>query len=50
MRYPPQHKAETRQKIVKDASRRVRSEGLKAALQWRDQRYGEVLGALGIKE
>ena len=28
----------------------VRSEGLKAALAWRDQRYGEVLGALGIKE
>ena len=28
MRYPPEHKAEVRQKIVKDASRRVRSEGL----------------------
>jgi enoyl-CoA hydratase len=25
----------------------VRSDGLKAALAWRDQRYGEVLGALG---
>lgn len=28
----------------------VRSDGLKAALAWRDQRYGEVLGSLGIKE
>jgi enoyl-CoA hydratase/carnithine racemase len=28
----------------------VRTEGLRAALAWRDQRYGEVLGALGIKE
>ena len=25
----------------------VRSEGLKAALAWRDQRYGEILGELG---
>jgi enoyl-CoA hydratase len=25
----------------------VRSEGLRAALKWRDERYGEVLGALG---
>lgn len=31
MRYPPQHKAETRRLIVKDASRRVRSEGLNGA-------------------
>ncbi len=28
----------------------VRDEGLKAALAWRDTRYGEVLGTLGIKE
>jgi TetR/AcrR family transcriptional regulator, transcriptional repressor for nem operon len=28
MRYRPEHKLETRQKIVKDASRRVRAEGL----------------------
>jgi enoyl-CoA hydratase len=28
----------------------VRAEGLKAALAWRDKRYGEVLGTLGIKE
>jgi enoyl-CoA hydratase/carnithine racemase len=28
----------------------VRAEGLKAALEWRDTRYGEVLGTLGIKE
>jgi TetR/AcrR family transcriptional regulator, transcriptional repressor for nem operon len=28
MRYPPEHKAEVHQKIVKDASRRVRAEGL----------------------
>ncbi len=28
----------------------VRTEGLKAALAWRDTRYGEVLGTLGIKE
>jgi TetR/AcrR family transcriptional regulator, transcriptional repressor for nem operon len=31
MRYRPEHKTETRQKIVKDASRRVRSEGLNGA-------------------
>jgi TetR/AcrR family transcriptional repressor of nem operon len=31
MRYRPEHKAEVRQKIVKDASRRVRSEGMSGA-------------------
>ncbi|HEX4230332.1 MAG TPA: TetR/AcrR family transcriptional regulator [Bryobacteraceae bacterium] len=31
MRYPPEHKAEVRQKIVKDASVRVRGEGLTGA-------------------
>ena len=31
MRYPPEHKAEVHQKIVKDASRRVRAEGLNGA-------------------
>jgi TetR/AcrR family transcriptional repressor of nem operon len=31
VRYRPEHKLETRQKIVKDASRRVRAEGLKGA-------------------
>ena len=31
MRYRPEHKAEIRQKIVKDASRRVRAEGLGGA-------------------
>jgi TetR/AcrR family transcriptional repressor of nem operon len=31
MRYPPEHKAEVHQKIVKDASRRVRDEGLTGA-------------------
>jgi TetR/AcrR family transcriptional regulator, transcriptional repressor for nem operon len=31
MRYRPEHKAEIHQKIVKDASRRVRSEGLNGA-------------------
>src|SRR5579863_5201868 len=31
MRYPPEHKAEIHQKIVKDASRRVRAEGLDGA-------------------
>jgi TetR/AcrR family transcriptional repressor of nem operon len=31
MRYQPEHKAETRQRIVKDASRRVRSEGITGA-------------------
>jgi TetR/AcrR family transcriptional regulator, transcriptional repressor for nem operon len=31
MRYPPEHKAEIHQKIVKDASRRVRVEGLNGA-------------------
>jgi TetR/AcrR family transcriptional repressor of nem operon len=31
MRYPPEHKAEVHQKIVKDASRRVRVEGLTGA-------------------
>ena len=31
MRYRPQHKVETHKKIVKDASRRVRAEGLNGA-------------------
>lgn len=31
MRYSPEHKAETHQKIVKDAARRVRAEGLTGA-------------------
>jgi TetR/AcrR family transcriptional repressor of nem operon len=31
MRYRPEHKAEIRQKIVKDASRRVRAEGMNGA-------------------
>lgn len=31
MRYRPEHKAEVRQKIVKDASQRVRAEGLNGA-------------------
>src|ERR1700734_1452010 len=31
MRYQPEHKAEIHEKIVKDASRRVRSEGLTGA-------------------
>ena len=31
MRYRPEHKAEVRQKIVQDASRRVRAEGLDGA-------------------
>jgi TetR/AcrR family transcriptional regulator, transcriptional repressor for nem operon len=31
MRYPPEHKAEVHRKIVKDASRRVRAEGLTGA-------------------
>ncbi len=31
MRYPPEHKAEVHEKIVKDASRRVRAEGLNGA-------------------
>jgi len=31
VRYPPEHKLETRRKIVKDASRRVRAEGLNGA-------------------
>lgn len=31
MRYKPEHKAEVRQKIVKDAARRVRAEGLGGA-------------------
>ncbi len=31
MRYRPEHKAETHQKIVRDASRRVRSEGITGA-------------------
>src|ERR1700753_2112992 len=31
MRYHPEHKAEVRQKIVKDASRRVRTQGLSGA-------------------
>jgi TetR/AcrR family transcriptional repressor of nem operon len=31
MRYPPEHKAEIRQKIVKDASLRIRGEGLTGA-------------------
>jgi TetR/AcrR family transcriptional regulator, transcriptional repressor for nem operon len=31
MRYPPEHKAEVHRKIVKDASRRVRAEGMSGA-------------------
>ena len=31
MRYQPEHKAETHQKIVKDASRRIRNEGMNGA-------------------
>ena len=31
MRYPPEHKTETRQRIVKDASRRIRAEGMTGA-------------------
>lgn len=31
MRYPPEHRAETRRKIVKDAARRLRAEGLSGA-------------------
>jgi TetR/AcrR family transcriptional regulator, transcriptional repressor for nem operon len=31
MRYPPEHKAEVHEKIVKDASQRVRAEGLNGA-------------------
>ena len=31
MRYRPEHKAEVRQKIVKDASRRIRTQGLSGA-------------------
>jgi TetR/AcrR family transcriptional repressor of nem operon len=31
MRYSPQHKAETHRKIVKDASRRIRNEGITGA-------------------
>ena len=31
MRYQPEHKLETHQKIVEDASRRVRAEGLNGA-------------------
>ncbi|HEY9125493.1 MAG TPA: TetR/AcrR family transcriptional regulator, partial [Acidobacteriaceae bacterium] len=31
MRYPPQHKAAVHQKIIQDASRRVRAEGLNGA-------------------
>ena len=31
MRYRPEHKAETHQKIVKDASRRIRAEGITGA-------------------
>jgi len=31
MRYPPEHKAEVHQQIVKDASRRIRSEGMTGA-------------------
>src|SRR5258707_14574114 len=31
MRYRPEHKVQTHQKIVKDASRRVRAEGLNGA-------------------
>jgi TetR/AcrR family transcriptional regulator, transcriptional repressor for nem operon len=31
MRYQPEHKAETHQKIVKDASRRIRTEGIAGA-------------------
>lgn len=31
MRYPPEHRVKTREKIVKDASRRLRAEGLTGA-------------------
>ncbi len=31
MRYRPEHKAQVRQQIVKDASRRVRAQGLSGA-------------------
>ncbi len=31
MRYPPEHKAEVHRKIVKDAARRIRAEGLQGA-------------------
>jgi hypothetical protein len=31
MRYAPEHKAETHRKIVKDASRRVRAQGIAGA-------------------
>ena len=31
MRYPPEHKVETHQKIVKDASRRIRNDGITGA-------------------
>lgn len=31
MRYPPEHRAETHRKIVKDAARRLRAEGLSGA-------------------
>src|ERR1700761_5049838 len=31
MRYPPEHKAEIREKIVRDASARIRGEGLTGA-------------------
>ncbi|WP_423787652.1 TetR/AcrR family transcriptional regulator, partial [Klebsiella pneumoniae] len=31
MRYAPEHKVETRRRIVKDASRRIRAEGLSGA-------------------
>src|SRR5580704_6359135 len=31
MRYQPEHKAETHQKIVKDASRRIRAKGMTGA-------------------
>jgi TetR/AcrR family transcriptional repressor of nem operon len=34
MRYRPEHKLETHRKIVKDASRRVRAEGLTGAAVW----------------
>jgi TetR/AcrR family transcriptional regulator, transcriptional repressor for nem operon len=42
MRYRPEHKAEVHQKIVKDASRRVRAEGLSGAA------VAAVMGATGL--
>jgi TetR/AcrR family transcriptional regulator, transcriptional repressor for nem operon len=42
MRYPPEHKIETHEKIVKDASRRVRGEGLNGAA------VASVMSAAGL--